>query len=141
MVDKLFVFSVISSFWYWLYINFYYLEFLFLIYEVNTVVSMHSDVFYLANWLGKCYMQTFSGKDLLWFACCVSFLFINIFLANFLTFYDFHLLLYAMFFLSTKIMQIDVKKCHNRWMRETRTQSFVQHPTMLGEKLLENCQC
>ena len=77
--------------------KFYYLQFLFLIYELNAVVSMHSNVFIQQHRLWKCYMQTFSRQDLLWFACCVSFLFINDFLTNFLTFYDFPLLLYAVF--------------------------------------------
>ena len=53
-------------------------------------------------------MQSFSGQDLLRFACCVSFLFSNNLLTNFLTFYDFPLL-YAMFFLSTSITKIDIK--------------------------------
>ena len=44
------------------------------------------------------------------FACSVSFLFINVFLTNFLAFYDFPLLLYAMFFVSTNITKIDMKK-------------------------------
>ena len=52
-------------------------------------------------------MQTFSGHDLLQFAC-LSFLFINVSLPNSLTFYDFPLLLYAMFFLSTNITKIDM---------------------------------
>ena len=69
-------------------------------------------------------MQTFSEQDLLQFTCCVSFLFIHVFLTNFLTFYDFPLLLYAMFFLSTNITKIDMKKCQNRQNRETRTQIF-----------------
>ena len=90
--------------------------------------------------LWKCYMNTFSGQNLLLFACCVSFLFINVFLTNFLTFYDFPLLLYAMFSLSSNITKIDMKKYQNRRNRETRTQNFLHRPTMVGGKLLQNSQ-
>ena len=113
--------------------------FVFLIYELNAVVSIRSNVFYPATWTSKMLYVNFSGLDLLRFACSVSFLFTNVFLTNFLTFYDFPLLVYAVFFcpLTTKI---DMKKCQNKWNRETRTQNFLRRPTMVGGKFLGNCQ-
>ena len=43
--------------------------------------------------------------------------------------YDFPLLLYAMFFLSTNITKIDMKKCQNRQNIETRTENvFAAQP-------------
>ena len=69
--------------------TFYYLEFLFLIYELDAVVSYIAMFFIQQHRPCKCYMQTFSGQDLLRFACCVSFLFINVFLTNFWLFMTF----------------------------------------------------
>ena len=106
-----------------------------------TLQFLYIAMFFIQqHWLWKYYMQTFSGQDLLQLTCCVSFLFIHVFLTNFLTFYDFPLLLYAMFFLSTNITKIDMKKCQNRQNRETRTQNFLHHPTVIGTKLLWNSQ-
>ena len=45
----LFVFNVICIFWNRIQKNFYCLEFCFLIYELNAVVSIHSNVFYPAK--------------------------------------------------------------------------------------------
>ena len=45
-----------------------------------------------------------------------------------------------MFFLSTNITKIDMKKYQNRQNRETRTQDFFRHPTVVGGKLLGNPQ-
>ena len=33
-----------------------------------------------------------------------------------------------------------MKKCENTRNSEARTQNFVRHPTMVGGKLLGNCQ-
>ena len=96
-------------------ISFFFFVLFFLIYELNTVVSIPNNVFYPATSTlkkfneNKSVMYTFSGQDLLPFAYCVSFLFINVFLTNFLAFYDFPVLLYAMFFLPTNITKIDMK--------------------------------
>ena len=90
------------------YLDFFF--FFFLIYEINAVVSIHSNAFYPATSALKVLYVNFSGQDLLRFACCVSFLFINVFLTNLLTFYDFLLLLYIMFFLSTNMAKTDMKK-------------------------------
>ena len=117
-----------------------YLEFIFLLFMNLTLQSLYKAMFFIhQHQLRKCYMWTFSGQDLLRFACSVIFLFI-VFLTNFLTFYDFPLLLYAMFFLSTNITKIDMKKCQNRRNRETRTQNFLRRPTMVSGKFLGNSQ-
>ena len=91
-------------------LRFFFFFFFFLIYEINAVVSIHSNAFYPATSALKVLYVNFSGQDLLRFACCVSFLFINVFLTNLLTFYDFLLLLYIMFFLSTNMTKTDMKK-------------------------------
>ena len=48
--------------------KFYYLEFIFLIYELNAVVSIYSDVFYPATSTLKMLYA-----NMLQFACCVTF--------------------------------------------------------------------
>ena len=118
-----------------------YLEFIFLLFMNLTLQSLYKAMFFIhQHQLRKCYMWTFSGQDLLRFACSVIFLFINVFLTNFLAFYDFPLLLYAVFFSSTNITKIDMKKCQNRRNRETRTQNFLRRPTMVSGKFLGNSQ-
>ena len=75
-----------------------YLDFFLLISELNAKVSTHSNVFYPAtSTLKNVICKTFSGEDLLEFACCVGFSLVSVFLTNFLTFYDFPLLLCAIF--------------------------------------------
>ena len=49
--------------------------------------------------------------------------FINYFLTNFLTFYDFRITARYVFSIQN-ITKIDMKKCQNRQNRETRTQNF-----------------
>ena len=85
--------------------------------------------------LWKCYMQTFSGQDLLWFACCVSFLFINDFLTNFLTLWLSFITVRYFFCLLTQ-QKLTWKECQNRWNRDTRTQNFLHCSTVVGSKLL-----
>ena len=74
------------------------LEFLFfIIYELNAVVSVHSNAFYSAtSTLKMFYVNYFWARFVT--ICLLFKLFINVFLTNFLTFCDFRLLLYALFF-------------------------------------------
>ena len=69
-----------------------------------------------------------------------KFLFINVFLTNFLTFYDLPLLVYDMLFLFTNITKIDTKKCQNRRNRETRTQNFLHRPNVVDGNFFGNFQ-
>ena len=84
-----------------------YITLNFFFWYMNLTLYIHSDVFYPASLTLKMLYADFFWA---WFVtiCLLSFLFINVFLTNSLTFYDFPLLLYAMFFLSTNITKIDM---------------------------------
>ena len=116
-------------------------NFFFIIYKLSAVVSIHTQqCFYPSTLTSKMlYVNFFEARFVT--ICLFSKSFIhNVFLTNFLTFYYFPLLLHAMFFLSTNITKIDKKKCQNRRNRETRTQNFLLHPTMVGGNFLGNSQ-
>ena len=82
-------------------LSFCFQRFLFILKSVidKVLLQYYIAMFFIhQHRLRKCYMQTFSGQDLLLFACAVSFLFIYVLQINVLTFYDFLLLLYAVFY-------------------------------------------
>ena len=82
----------------------------FIIYELNVVAFVHSNVFYPSTSTLKMFYVNFFGSRFVTI-CLFCKIFIHYcFPDELLTFRDFPLLLYAMFFLSTNITKIDMKK-------------------------------